>query len=152
MIENIVKKNNINNFNYFKKELIFFFYKKKFLIFYTLIGFTSILLELFLRSFLIELDQNKIVYNFIPLILGILYAFYLNIKINFCSKSFLKKSLIYFIIISLVSFLIQKLLQNTQIFIDYNYNIKRVFSSGLFFLIGYFLHITFTLEKVLKLE
>ena len=141
----------MDNSNYFKKELIFFFYKKKFLIFYTLIGFTSILLELFLRSVLIELDQNKLVYNFIPLILGILYAFYLNIKINFfVPKVFLKKSLIYFIIISLASFLIQKLLQNTQIFIDYNYNIKRVFSSGLFFLIGYFLHITFTFRKSIK--
>ena len=109
------------------------------------------MLELFLRSVLIELDQNKIVYNFIPLILGILYAFYLNIKINFfIQKIFLKKSLIYFIIISLASFLIQKLLQNTQIFIDYNYNIKRVFSSGLFFLIGYFLHITFTFRNSIK--
>ena len=141
----------MDNFNYLKKELIFFLYKKKFLFLYTLIGFTSILLELFLRSILIELDLNKFVYNFIPLFLGIFYAFYLNIKINFfVPKVFLKKSLIYFIIISLISFIVQKFLQNTQILTDYNYNIKRVFSSGLFFLIGYFLHSTFTFKKSIK--
>ena len=124
----------MDNSNYFKKELIFFFYKKKFLIFYTLIGFSSILLELFLRSILIDLGQNKYLYNFLPLLVGIFYAFYLNIKINFfVPKFFLKKSLIYFVTISLMSFIVQKLIQNSQVFIDYNYNIKRIFSSGLFF-------------------
>ena len=49
-----------------------------------------------------------------------------------------------------MSFIVQKLIQNSQVFIDYNYNIKRIFSSGLFFLIGYFLHLTFTFKKSIK--
>ena len=108
-------------------------------------------MELFLRSILIDLGQNKYLYNFLPLLVGIFYAFYLNIKINFfVPKVFLKKSLIYFVTISLMSFIVQKLIQNSQVFIDYNYNIKRIFSSGLFFLIGYFLHLTFTFKKSIK--
>ena len=135
----------------FKKELIFFFYKKKFLIFYTLIGITSIIIELSLRSILIKLDYYDFIYNYIPLIIGIFFAFILNVKINFfVPKVFLKKSLTYFVIISLLSFIVQKILQNSEFFIDYNYNTKRFFSSGLFFLIGYFLHLSFTFKKTIK--
>jgi len=134
-----------------KKELIFFFYKKKFLIFYTLIGITSIIIELSLRSILIKLDYYDFIYNYIPLIIGIFFAFIMNVKINFfVPKVFLKKSLIYFVIISLLSFIVQKILQNSEFLIDYNYNTKRFFSSGLFFLIGYFLHLSFTFKKIIN--
>jgi len=136
---------------FLKKELIFFFYKKKFLIFYTLIGITSIIIELSLRSILIKLDYYDFIYNYIPLIIGIFFAFIMNVKINFfVPKVFLKKSLIYFVIISLLSFIVQKILQNSEFLIDYNYNTKRFFSSGLFFLIGYFLHLSFTFKKTIK--
>ena len=134
-----------------KKELIFFFYKKKFLIFYTLIGITSIIIELSLRSILIKLNYYDFIYNYIPLIIGIFFAFIMNVKINFfVPKVFLKKSLIYFVIISLLSFIVQKILQNSEFLIDYNYNTKRFFSSGLFFLIGYFLHLSFTFKKTIN--
>ena len=53
-----------------------------------------------------------------------------------------------FFIISLLSFLIQKNVKNfiTIEFLDYIS--QRLFFSGLFFLIGYFFHITFTFKKV----
>jgi ribulose-phosphate 3-epimerase len=141
----------MDKLSFLNKEFFIFLYKKKFLILYTLIGFTSILLELFLRSLLISFEQNQYIYNYLPLILGILYAFYLNIRINFSvPKIYLKKSLLYFLIISLLSFFMQKLLQNSSILSEYDYNLKRIFSSGLLFLIGYFLHITLTFKKSIK--
>ena len=79
----------MDNSNYFKKELIFFYKKVSNILYINWIYFNFV--RTFLRSVLIELDQNKLVYNFIPLILGIFYAFYLNIKINFFVQSFFKK-------------------------------------------------------------
>lgn len=134
-----------------KKELIFFLYKKKFLIFYTLIGFSSILLELSLRSVLIDLNQQQLIYNYLPVVIGIFFAFYLNIKVNFIiPKIYLKRSLIYFVIISMVSLFVQNLLRNSEFLLNYDYNVKRIFSSMSFFLIGYFLHLTFSFRKNIK--
>ena len=141
----------MDRINIINKEIIFFFYKKKFLILYILIGFTSILLELGIKNMFNYLNFNTFFYNFLALLIGIIYAFYLNIRFNFSvPKIYLKRSLIYFTLISILSFLVQKNFQNLSIIENYDYNIKRIFSSGIFFLAGYVLHISLTFKKKIK--
>ena len=133
------------------KKFYFFLYQKKFLIIHIIIGFLSILFELFLRNIFIKLNSNNLIYNYLPLLFGILFAFYFNVRFNFSvPKIFLRRSLIYFFLISWLSFLIQKNIKNfiTIEFLDYNS--QRLFFSGLFFLIGYFFHITFTFKKIIR--
>ena len=133
------------------KGFIFFLYKKKFLIVYIFIGFLSILLELSLRNYLISFNAPNLIFNYIPVIIGIAFAFYFNIKFNFSvPKIYLRRSLIYFFIISLISLLIQKISKKliTIEFLDYDF--QRVLFSGAFFIVGYFLHLTFTFKKIIK--
>ncbi len=85
------------------------------------------------------------------MIIGIAFAFYFNIKFNFSvPKIYLRRSLIYFFIISLISLLIQKISKKliTIEFLDYDF--QRVLFSGAFFIVGYFLHLTFTFKKIIK--
>tara|TARA_B100000029_G_scaffold400717_1_gene399731 strand:- start:1595 stop:2641 length:1047 start_codon:yes stop_codon:yes gene_type:complete len=133
------------------KKFYFFIYQKKFLIIYIIIGFFSILFELFLRNVFIKLNLNELIFNYLPIVFGILFAFYFNIRFNFSvPKIYLKRSLLYFFIISIMSFAIQKIAKNFFIleFLDYNY--QRVIYSGVLFLIGYFFHTTFTFKKIIK--
>jgi len=129
----------------------FFLYQKKFLIIYIIIGILSIFCELLLRNLLIKLNSNSLVYNYLPLLFGILFAFYFNIRFNFSvPKIYLKRSLIYFFVISLSSFVIQNIFKN-YLTIGFNdYNNQRFFFSGIFFIVGYFFHITFTFKKLIK--
>ena len=55
------------------KKFYFFLYQKKFLIIYIIIGFLSILFELFLRNIFIKLNSNNLIYNYLPLLFGILF-------------------------------------------------------------------------------
>lgn len=133
------------------KNFYFFLYKKKFLIVYILIGFLSILLELSLRNFLISFKTPSLIFNYFPVIVGILFAFYLNIKFNFSvPKIYLKRSLVYFFIISFISLVIQKISKNLITIGILDYDFQRILFSGTFFIIGYFLHLTFTFKKIIK--
>ena len=133
------------------KNFYFFLYKKKYLIIYIFIGLVSILLELFLRKILMRFNLNEIVYNYSPFLFGIIFAFYFNIRFNFSvPKIYLRRSLIYFFIISSLSLSLQKTV-NTFITIEIlDYNFQRLFFSGIFFLIGYFFHLAFTFKKIIK--
>ena len=91
----------------FIRNINFFFYKKKHLIIYTIIGFLSLIIELLLRKFITKyISTNEIILH-ISLLCGILFAFYFNVKFNFnVPKIYLKKSLIYFFLISTCSYLV----------------------------------------------
>ena len=133
------------------KKFYFFLYQKKFLIIYILIGFLSILLELITRKILINFNAYETIYTYLPLILGIFFAFYFNIRFNFAvPKIYLRRSLVYFFIISLFSFSIQKVLKNYIIIEQFDYNLQRLFFSGTFFIIGYFFHLAFTFKKIIS--
>ena len=127
------------------------FRKYKFFLKYCIIGVVSIALELIIRNFslLLELDQLFII--FVPLVFGIIFAFICNIKFNFnIPRYYYKISLIYFIVISLSSFIIQLLLTKVFIFENLNYEITRFVMSGLVFLIAYNFHIKFSFQKTKK--
>lgn len=125
--------------------------KYKFFLRYCVIGILSIALELLLRNFFLFLELNYIIVSFIPLTFGIIFAFICNINFNFnIPRYYYKISLIYFILISLSSFIIQFLLSKVFIIQNLNYEFTRFVMSGLVFLIAYNLHIKFSFQKSKK--
>ena len=57
--------------------------KFKFFYFFVLIGFSSIILELFAYNFFNFLEINKYLSDLLALLIGIFFAFYLNFFYNF---------------------------------------------------------------------
>ena len=85
----------------FIRNVNFFLYKKKHLLIYIIIGFLSLVFELFLRKLIYNNISTNEIFLHTSLLCGILFAFYFNIKFNFnVPKIYLKKSLFYFFIIS----------------------------------------------------
>tara|TARA_Y100000816_G_scaffold184308_1_gene133595 strand:- start:206 stop:1270 length:1065 start_codon:yes stop_codon:yes gene_type:complete len=134
--------------NDFIRNINFFFYKKKHLIIYTVIGFLSLVFELFLRKLIYKYISSNELFLHISLICGILFAFYFNIKLNFnVPKIYLKKSLFYFFTISTVSYLFQYYLKNKIELSNYTFEEARILISGSFFLIAYFFHTKFSFKE-----
>tara|TARA_B100000768_G_C11268647_1_gene372317 strand:- start:543 stop:1595 length:1053 start_codon:yes stop_codon:yes gene_type:complete len=126
------------------------FFKVRYLILYVLIGFISILFELFLRKTLLTLSIQDIFASMISLFLGILLAFFLNIKINFkISAGKVKNSLIFFFLISFLSFLTQNIL--SKFFLkNFEYESARIVISGICFIFFYFLHLKISFKNTIK--
>ena len=135
----------------FIKNINFFFYKKKHLIIYIIIGFFSLILELFIRKLInknITTDTN---FLHISLVFGILFAFYFNIKFNFnVPKIYLKKSLVYFFLISTFSYSFQYFVKNQIELSNFSFEEARVIISGTFFLIAYYFHTKFSFKESRK--
>lgn len=124
--------------------------KKKlgFLIRYSVIGILSISLELTIRNLFLNFTSNSIIINLFPLIVGIIFAFIGNISFNFkIPRYYLKKSFIYFFLISVSSFSIQFFISKLRIFDYFNYEFSRFVISGLVFLFAYNFHIKFSFAK-----
>ena len=131
----------------FIKDINFFFYKKKHLIIYIVIGFISLIVELFLRKIISQYISTNQFFLHTSLIFGILFAFYFNIKFNFnVPKIYLKKSLLYFFLISTCSYLFQYFIKNQIELSNYSFEEARVLISGSFFLIAYFFHTKFSFK------
>ena len=76
---------------------------------YTIIGIASIALELLIRAFLIESNFGQNNAEALSLCASILFAFYFNYKFNFdIPKRKLIRALVYFIFISIFSYILQK--------------------------------------------
>ena len=136
-----------NNFLFYIKNLDYLIYRRKHLILYIIIGILSIYFELLIRNFLVSFNISIIIASILSLLFGITFAFILNFFINFNVPNYLfYRSLIYFFIIFIFSYLFQITLKN---YINYEYgsyeNSRYIF-SGLFFLIGYFFHVRFTFK------
>ncbi len=135
----------------FIKNINFFFYKKKHLIIYIVIGFLSLIVELFIRNLISENISTNPYFLHISLIFGILFAFYFNIKFNFNVPSiYLKKSLLYFFLISSCSYLFQYFIKNQVELRNLSFEEARVLISGTFFLLAYFFHIKFSFKDSRK--
>jgi ribulose-phosphate 3-epimerase len=125
-----------------------YFFKFRYLILYILIGLVSILFELQLRNIFISIPLNEFYSSIISLFLGIILAFFLNIKINFkLSPGKVQKSFIYFFLISSISFLTQKVLSKF-IFNNFDYEITRIVISGICFIFFYFIHIKISFKDI----
>mgnify|MGYP001312991337 CR=1 FL=1 len=118
-----------------------FLYKVRFLLLYIFFGVMSLLIEFIFRSYFIALGFNQNFSTFIGVIIGILFAFWSNSKLNFKIPSpRLLKALFYFLIISFFSASIQFYLSNVFLVGSHNYEINRIVISGIIFLIAYIFH------------
>lgn len=133
------------------------FFSHKFIAYYIIIGIISLLFELSIRQSLLFFFQNNYFFDFVSFVFGLSLAFYLNIKYNFkLRKSFIIKSLIYFSIISLISwitqFYIKTLILNINLQINlFNYETLRLLISGFFFIIFYFFHLNISFKNRKKI-
>ena len=125
-------------------------YKYRFFIGYIFIGFFSLLIELIFFNFFSNYIKNEISNSLFSLVIGISISFWLNIRYNFkISKSKRNKALLYFVLISFLSYLIQIfLIKKIQIYLSYE--ISRIIISGSVFWIAYLLHSKFSFKDYKK--
>ena len=136
----------------FVKDINFFIYKNKHLIIYIFIGIISLLFELSIRQILIKIFSEKSLLLHTSVLCGVIFAFYFNIKFNFnVPKLHLKRSLIYFLIISFGAYVVQFSVNRYVDFENLSFEQTRFLISGTFFLIGYFFHLKFSFKDSIKL-
>jgi pentose-5-phosphate-3-epimerase len=134
--------------NFFYNAIFFY----RFFFTYVLIGFFSILFEIFIFKSLNHFFEKNFIINLISLTFGILFAFILNFFFNFrIHKSRIKVALLYFITISLFSFVVQKFISLTLNLEKFSYEKTRIITSFSFFLVAYFLHRKFSFKDYKKL-
>jgi ribulose-phosphate 3-epimerase len=115
-------------------------YKYRFLFGYIVIGIFSLIVEFLFYNFLNKFTEYEIFKSLSSLMLGILFSFWCNVRYNFkISKAKRDRALVYFIIISFSSYLLQILIINkyTSYF---SYEILRTFTSGSLFWVAYLFH------------
>ena len=135
----------------FVKNINFFIYKKKHLIIYIFIGILSLFVELGIRQILIGFVGEKSLLLHSSLFGGIIFAFYFNVKFNFhVPKPLLKRSLMYYVTISCVAYVVQFSVKKYVDFGSLSFEQKRFLISGMFFLIGYFFHLKFSFRDNIK--
>ncbi len=118
-----------------------FFYKIRFLLLYIIFGVLSLIIEFTIRNYLITLKVNNNYATFLGVLVGILFAFWSNSKLNFKIPSpRLLKALFYFLIISFFSASIQFYISNIFLVRDQNYEISRIIISSTIFLVAYIFH------------
>ena len=141
--------------SYLLKELTFIFYRCRHVIIYTDHGVFSIICELAIRNFLVNINFNEVPSTILSIIIGILIAFFLNIKLNFfIKKNLLAKALVYYFLISIFSISLQFFINNFTNFkfdIFYSYEIERLIISGVVFIFAYLLHKKFSFKNSAKL-
>ena len=113
-------------------------YKNRYLIVYVGIGIFSLLLEQFIINLLNNLSSVNSLNNSIGFISGVIFAFILNAKFNFkVPRKRLLKSMIYFFVISYLSFITQFQIKN---YLQIDLKMDRYLISGFLFFFFYLLH------------
>ncbi|MDB2366487.1 hypothetical protein N9V49_03165 [Flavobacteriaceae bacterium] len=131
-------------------NLSFFKYRYRFLLGYIFIGILSIILELSIRYILNEIFSLNTFSSFSSFILGVLFASWFNTKYNFkVSKSKINRALIYFIVISFISYIFQNLIISITGNIS-SYEVTRIVISAGFFWVAYLFHLKFSFRDYKK--
>jgi ribulose-phosphate 3-epimerase len=141
----------------YKSKIDFLLYRYKYLIRFTIIGIGSLFTELLIIQ-LITIISDKAglklpIYISIAagFVLGLLFSFIINSKINFpVSKERHLKTFRTFIIISIFSFALNIILMKLVFsnFTSINYSILRFITAAMVFTISYILHRKFTFVDV----
>lgn len=138
-----------------KFNINFLLYKYKYLYKYIYIGLVSVLIELLILNFLVSKYQiSFFIADITGLITGILFAFILNFYLNFKLRFNLyhvQRTFLFFLSISIFSWLSQKLIQTYLINFSNSYELNRLISSGVFFLVAYYLHRRITFKNYKKI-
>ena len=115
-------------------KLDFLVYRFRFLFLYIIFGILSLIIEFIIRNYLFSLGFSNQIATLTGLIVGILFAFWSNSKMNFkIPTPRLFKALLYFITISFFSASLQFYLSKILIIGNHNYEINRLFISGIIF-------------------
>lgn len=124
-----------------KNQFLYLYFKNKFILLYTIFGVISLIVELVFLKFFLFYNLTEPFLSALSFLLGLLTAFYLNIRFNFhITKSKRKVSFLYFSLISASSFCFQIFIRNIFNVSGYNPDLLRFIIAGCFFLISYFLH------------
>ena len=116
-------------------------YRFRFLGLYITFGLLSLLLEFFIRTYLIRITFDPILSTLLAVFCGIIFAFWTNVKFNFkIPRSRRNRALVYFIIISCFSGFIQWSLNNLITFEYLSYELGRLIISGSVFILAYTFH------------
>jgi len=123
------------------KLFSYIFYRYRFLFLYVIFGFLSLVVELVLAKFFFFYKISYYPATFLAFIIGILFAFFLNVRFNFhITPAKRKRALFYFSIISTISFSIQFILRSSIQKYGYDMDLSRFVIAGSFFMISYLLH------------
>ncbi len=126
---------------YLTARLENFFYQFRFLGLYIVFGFSSLILEFICRNNFLFFEFNFYLATFISVTIGVIFAFWANVKFNFKIPSHRRnRALTYFILISFISIMIQLTTMKFLSYEKYNYELRRLIISGVLFLVGYVLH------------
>ena len=126
-------------------------YRGRFLFNYIIIGFSAVMIELFLQARFIEFGFNIYASSVISIFIGISFAFVGNILFNFkIPHKKRNQAFKYFVLISLFSIFIQWVTILKIDSLTWTYQKGRVLISGLMFMIGYLLHRKFSFKDSKK--
>jgi ribulose-phosphate 3-epimerase len=126
-------------------------YRLRFLVVYVIIGFSSILIELIFRNYLIGLNLSDAFSTIFAITIGIIFAFFTNVKFNFKILSARRnRALIYFLLISFFSGALQFFLREYFSFANNNYEMNRLLISSIVFTIAYMFHRKFSFRDFKK--
>jgi ribulose-phosphate 3-epimerase len=123
------------------KLLSFWIYRYRFLMYYVLIGTSSIFLEILTYRGLETIGIFPPLSNLAGLLAGVFFAFWLNVRYNFkVPKGKRNRSLLYFISISFLSVLINFIFKKQIEKYGFSYGEARFLSAGSLFAISYLFH------------
>ncbi len=126
-------------------------YRGRFLFNYIIIGFSAVMVELFLQARFIVFGFNIYTSSVISIFIGIGFAFVGNILFNFkIPHKKRNQAFKYFVLISLFSIFIQWVTILNIDSLNWTYQKGRVLISGLMFMIGYLLHRKFSFKESKK--
>ena len=126
-------------------------YRIRFLGLYIIFGLLSILLEFFIRSYLINMNFNPNFSTVFAIWVGVLFAYFSNVKFNFkIPKARRNRALSYFIIISFFSAILQLSLKKLFLLNYFSYELNRLFISGTVFIIAYVFHLKYSFRDYKK--
>tara|TARA_Y100001970_G_scaffold281852_1_gene393501 strand:- start:39066 stop:40166 length:1101 start_codon:yes stop_codon:yes gene_type:complete len=126
-------------------------YRFRFLGLYVIFGLLSIIIEFIIRGYLSSLGFEKAISTLLAIVCGILFAFWTNVNFNFkIPKSRRNRALIYFVIISVFSGLLQLFFNKALLANNFSYELNRIFISSIVFLFAYGLHRRYTFRDFKK--
>ena len=126
-------------------------YRGRFLFNYIIIGFSAVMIELFLQARLVEFGIDIYISSIISILIGIIFCFVGNIFFNFKIPSKKRNQAFkYFVMISLFSIFIQWVTIQNIDSLAWTYQKGRILISGFMFMIGYLLHRRFSFKDSKK--
>ena len=135
----------------FETRIKAFIYRSRFLGLYIIFGLLSLFLEFLIRTYLISMGFNQILSTLFAVLCSILFAFWTNVKFNFkIPKSRRNIALMYFVVISCLSGLLQWTLKEFLAIEYLSYEWGRLFISGSVFLLAYVLHRNYSFRDFKK--